>query len=368
MRSEFSAFVNKEFAHIFRDKRTVMVLIITPILLIFLFSFAISTEIRNINVAILMPDDDHMVKRLGNSIDASNYFNLVDYLSSPDEIASLMRSGKIDVALTFNDDFSSNLLSADGSRIDIIADASNPNIATTETMYLSGIISEWMESVGGSYETGRLAGNVRMLYNPQLLSSYNFVPGILGLILMLICSLMTSVSIAREKETGTLEVLLVSPVKALTIIVAKMIPYLVVGVVDLVIILLMSKFILGLPMAGSLFWMCISSLIYIILGLSIGLLVSTVVKTQVVASLSVAIVFLFPMLMLSGMLFPIESMPRIFQYISCIIPARWYMAIMRNLMIQGTSFIYLAKEFVILIIMTVAVLGVALRKFNDKLE
>lgn len=368
MKTEFGAFVKKEFAHIFRDKRTVMLLIFTPVILILMFSYAISTEIRNVNVAILLPDHDPMVEKLGRSIDASTYFNLVGYLSSPEQIAPLMRSGKIDVALSFNGDFSDRLISADVNQIDIMADATNPNNASAISMYLCGIINDSLGSEGVTAQGGRLSGNVRMLYNPQLSSSYNFVPGILGLILMLICALMTSVSIVREKETGTMEVLLVSPVKALTIIMAKMVPYLVIGMMDLAIILLMSKFALGMPMAGSLFWIIFSSLIYVILGLSTGLLVSTLVKTQVVASLSVAIVLLFPMLLLSGILFPIESMPLFFQYLSAIIPARWYAVIMRRLMIQGAPFIYILKELLILTAMTAATICLALKKFNDKLE
>lgn len=368
MKTQFSAFVTKEFTHILRDKRTMLILFLTPIILILLFSYAISTEIRNVNVAILMPDFDPMVQKLGNKIDASSYFNVVDYLSSPSEIAPLMRSGKVDAVLSFNGDFSGKLLSPEGNLIDIVVDASNPNNATSEVMYLSAMVRDWMMSMGTSQEVGRFTGNVRMLYNPQLNSSYNFVPGILGLILMLICALMTSVSIVREKESGTMEVLLVSPVKPLTIIIAKMIPYLTMGVIDLAIILLMSKFVLGLPMAGSLFWIIASSLIYIILGLSIGLLVSTIAKTQVVASLVTAIMFLFPMLMLSGIMFPIESMPAFFQYASMIIPARWYIIILRRLMIQGSEAVFILKELGILVVMTIAVLTVALVKFNDKLE
>lgn len=367
MKTEFSAFVTKEFTHILRDKRTMMILFLTPIILVLLFSYAISTEIRNVNVAILMPDADPMVQKLGSSIDASAYFNVVDYISDPGEIAPMMRTGSVDAVLAFNDGFGSNMLSSDGNQIDIVVDASNPNNATSEVMYLSGIIRDWMMSMGASQEGGHLSGNVRMLYNPQLNSSYNFVPGILGLILMLICALMTSVSIVREKETGTMEVLLVSPVKPLTIIMAKMIPYLTMGILDLAIILLMSKFVLGLPMEGSLFWIIVSSLVYIVLGLSIGLLVSTIVETQVVASLVTAIMFLFPMLMLSGIMFPIESMPVFFQYLSNIIPARWYIIILRRLMIQGCDVDFILKELGVLVFMTVAVLGTALAKFNDKL-
>ena len=398
--TELGAFVKKEFTHILRDKRTMLILFLTPIVLILLFSYAISTEIRNVNVAVLMPDRDAAVNQLIEKIDASEYFRITAVLDSPQQIEPTFRKGKADVILSFDAGFSAGTASQDGAGISIMADASNPNNASTEVMYLSGVIQEWLmeceartphfagltmpEKAAGSDATvtttaaaaatataflpGSVSGNIRMLYNPQLRSSYNFVPGIMGLILMLICALMTSVSIVREKETGTMEVLLVSPVKPLTIIVAKMIPYFTMACIDLAIVLLMSRYVLGMPMSGSLFWIVTSSVIYITLGLSIGLLVSNIVKSQIAASLVCAIGFLFPMMMFSGMMFPIESMPVVFQWISVIIPARWYVVILRRLMIQGSGFIFIAKELVILSVMTVAVMGVALKKFNDRLE
>ncbi len=386
--TEFGAFVKKEFTHILRDRRTMLILFMTPIVLILLFSYAISTEIRNVNVAVLMPDNEPSVKRLLGKIDASEYFNVVEILDSPQQIEPLFRKGKADVVISFGSGFGARTLSADGNGISIIADASNPNNATAETMYLSAIIQDWLQESAGTAgqamavteageapagiapmtSSGTITGNVRMLYNPQLRSSYNFVPGIMGLILMLICALMTSVSIVREKETGTMEVLLVSPVKPLTIIIAKMVPYFTMACIDLAIVLAMSKYVLGMPMNGSLFWIVASSVVYIILGLSIGLLVSNIVRSQVAASLVCAIGFLFPMLMLSGMMFPIESMPAFFQWISAIIPARWYVVILRRLMIQGTEVIFVVKEFAILVGMTAAVMAVALWKFNDRLE
>jgi len=361
-RSQFGAFVVKEFTHILRDKRTMLILFLTPIVLIFLFSYAISTEIRNINVVAIIPDNNQDAQQLMRKVDASEYFDVVDYLPSATLVDQYMKSGKADMAV---------IVSSDGKDMTLAIDASNPNIASSESMYMMGVIREWMSSRAKGMTTttsGSLTGNVRMLYNPQLQSSFNFVPGILGLILMLICALMTSVSVVREKETGTMEVLLVSPVKPLTIIFAKMIPYMVMGCLDLAIILLMSYFLLGIPMSGSLFWIIVSSLVYIMLGLSIGLLVSTIAKSQIVASLVCAIVFLFPMLMLSGMMFPLESMPGFFQVIANIIPAKWYVIILRRLMIQGTPVVYIIKELLILVGIWLVVMAAALKKFNDKLE
>ena len=391
--SEFASFTRKEFTHILRDRRTLLILLFTPIVLILLFSYAISTEIRNVRVAVLLPDYDPAALQLVEKINASDYFIVTEKLQSPSQIEETFRRGKADLVLSFEGNLSGDLLSADGTGLSIIADASNPNNATAEAMYLGGVIGDWVReklsaqmagavgvagtpSAGMSPESatlatassGSISSNVRMLYNPRLQSSYNFVPGIVGLILMLICALMTSVSIVREKETGTMEVLLVSPVKPLTIILAKMIPYFTMSCIDLGIVLLMSRYVLGLPMSGSLFWILVSSVIYIILSLSIGLLVSNIVKNQVTASLVCAIGLLFPMLMLSGMIFPIESMPAVFQWCSAIIPARWYIVILRRLMIQGTGVVYILKELAILIAMALTLMAVALKKFNDRLE
>lgn len=391
--TEFGAFVKKEFTHILRDPRTMLILFLTPVVLILLFSYAISTEIRNVNVAVLMPERDAGISSLVAKIDASEYFRVTGILSSPEQIERTFRRGEADIVLSFEKGFSPAALSPDGTGIGITADASNPNNAATETMYLSAIIGDWLSdqaavatasmpsgessspgpASSGSVSlttasAGTLSGNVHMLYNPQLRSSYNFVPGIMGLILMLICALMTSVSIVREKESGTMEVLLVSPVKPLTIIIAKMIPYFTMACLDLAIVLLMSKYVLGMPMSGSVFWIVTSSVVYIILGLATGLLVSNIVGSQVAASLVCAIGFLFPMLMLSGMMFPIESMPLVFQWISAVIPARWYVVLLRRLMIQGTEFIFVAKEFAILCAMTLVIMWFALKTFNDKLK
>jgi ABC-2 type transport system permease protein len=207
-----------------------------------------------------------------------------------------------------------------------------------------------------------------MLYNPQMKSSYNFVPGIMGLIFILICALMTSVSIVREKETGTMEVLLTSPVKPINIIFAKMIPYFTISCVNLITILLLAFFVLDVPMAGSLFWLCILSLIYIFLSLALGLLISTLVKTQVAAMLGSIMALMLPAIMLSGMIFPVENMPLILQWISNIVPAKWYIAATKKLMIEGVSVHYIIREIAVLSGMSILLIVLALRNFKNRLE
>lgn len=371
----FAEFVKKEFLHIFRDSRTMIILFITPVLLMLLVSYAMSTEIRNVNVAVLAPDNDAGITALTAKIDASVFFKVTGYPETPAEAETMLRSGKADVAVLFNDSFSARLLSPSGSDIEIMVDASNPNNASPQAMYIMGVINDWMNekfsssSAGSSTATaGTLSTDIRMLFNPRLNSSFDFIPGLMGLILLTICSLMTSVSIVREKEMGTMSVLLVSPVKPSSIIFAKLTPYFVLCIIDLVLILLMSNLVLGMPINGRLFWIIVVSLVFILLGLSLGLLISSLVKTQAEASLTCGIGLLFATMILCGMIFPIESMPEFFQWLSHIIPAKWYVIIMRRLMIQGTPVIYCIKEFVIICLMTAAVLSAALTKFNDRLE
>lgn len=388
---EFFAFVHKEFLHILRDKRTLLVVIGIPIALITLFGFALSVEIRNINIGILAPQNEETIDRLTRKIDASEYFTVTSRLSSTDDIDRIMRKGEIDIALIFESNFTSGIFSPEGSNVTIVVDASNPATASSEVMYLMGIVQSYfrdemqsfshtaapppdIQMPGNSQGTASplvsagITPNIRMLYNPQLKSSYNFVPGIMGMILILICALMTSVSIVREKETGTMEILLVSPVKPTTIIIAKIIPYLAICAIVLTIIFLLAYTLLQVPIVGSLFWLIFISMLYVTLALAIGILVSTLVKTQIAAILVSAVLFMLPIIMFSGMIFPIESMPRIFQMVSEIIPAKWYISAMRKVMIEGLQVQYVIKEIGVLAVMTVAILTVALKKFNDKLE
>ena len=209
---------------------------------------------------------------------------------------------------------------------------------------------------------------MRLLYNPQMKSAYNFVPAIMGMLLMLICAMMTSISIVREKEKGTMEVLLVSPVRPLMVIIAKAVPYLVLAFAILITILLMARFVLGVPLAGSLFWILAVSTLYILLALSLGLLISNVAQTQLVALLLSAMVLLMPVVMLSGMLFPVESMPQVLQWLAAVVPPRYYIQAMRKLMIMGVGIGEVAHEVTVLAGMTAVLLTIAMKKFEVRLK
>ena len=365
---EFGAFVKKEFYHILRDKRTMLIVLVMPVVLIILFGFALSTEVRNVNIAILSPSSDPTVRQIAERLDASEYFTVTQWLDRPEEIDEVMKSGEVQLVVAFGQNFSGGMLSPDGSQMQLIVDASDANMAQSYTSYASGIIAAFgHEMASGGTESGILT-QVQFLYNPQMKSAYNFVPGIMGLIMMLICAMMTSISIVREKETGTMEVLLVSPVRPIYIVVSKMVPYFVLSCINLATILLLSVFVLGVPVAGSLAALWLVSLIYIIANLSLGLLISTMAQQQVIALMFSGLLLMMPTMLLSGMVFPIESMPWPLRGISCILPARWYITAVRKLMIQGLPMIYAWKEIVILASMAVVLIGASLKKLNNRLE
>ena len=323
------------------------------IVMMLLFGFAVTNDVRNVRVVIVMSNADNATQQVADRLAASEYFTLTKVVATPAEAEKAIRDQKADMAVVFAQDFASRK-----SNYQIIVDGTDPNMAQQWTAYAKAVIANAESSVVNS----------KLLYNPQMKSAYNFVPAIMGTLLMLICAMMTSISIVREKEKGTMEVLLVSPTKPLMMIIAKAVPYLVLAFVILIVILLMATFVLGVPVKGSLFWIFVISTIYILLALSLGLLISTVAKTQLVALLLSAMVLLMPIIMLSGMIFPIESMPQILQDVSVIIPTRYYTSAMRKLMIMGVGIEEVYFELTVLISMLIGLMSLALAKFNKRLE
>lgn len=365
---QFIAFVRKEFFHIFRDRRTMLILLGMPIVQIILFGFAITTEVKNVRVAVLDPSNDVITRRIIDRMDASEYFSVTRRFYSPGDIDHFFRRGDVDMVLVFSERFSDNLYTG-GASVQIVSDATDPNMATMQAGYAMNIISATgQEMLPPGMQASAIVPQLKLLYNPQMKSAYNFVPGVMGLILMLICAMMTSISIVREKETGTMEILLVSPVKPLFIILAKAVPYFVLSFVNLVTILLLSVYVLGVPVAGSLFWLVVVSLLFIFVSLALGLLISTVTHTQVAAMLVSGLMLMMPTMLLSGMIFPIESMPAILQAISAVLPARWYIQAVRKLMIEGVDISLVLAEISILAVMAVVLITVSFKKFKHRLE
>ena len=360
----FWSFVKKETLHILRDPRTMLIVLGTPVVQLLLFGFAISTEVNNIDVAVVAPHPSEAVRQCVARLEANPYFTLRGGISGA-EIDPALRRGDAEAVVVFAADFDRRMERLargedDRPAIQLVMDASNTNTALAGAAYLRQALLPQSFALS-VFET-------RLLYNPQMKSAYNFVPGIMGLIFIVICAIMTSVSIVREKETGTMEVLLVSPVRPIRIILAKMIPYFVLSCLNLVTILLLARYVLGVPMSGSIVGIIFTSLLYLALALALGLFISTTADRQITALIISTMLMLLPLIMLSGMVFPIENMPWILRTLSCIVPARWYIDAIRKLMIEGLPFAAVARDFLILAGMTLALVVVALKKFNDKLE
>jgi ABC-2 type transport system permease protein len=363
---QFIAFVRKEFFHIFRDRRTMLILLGMPVVQIILFGFAISTEVKNVRVAVLDPNNDVMTRHIVDRINASEYFMVTRLLHSPQEVEKAFREGDTDLAIVFGTQFADRLYAGD-AEIQLITDATDPNMATTQVNYATGIIaSVQQEMMPAGVSVPTIVPDVKLLYNPQMKSTYNFVPGVMGLILMLICAMMTS--IVREKETGTMEILLVSPVRPLFVILSKAVPYFVLSFINLITILLLSVYVLHVPVAGSLFWLIVVSLLFIFVSLALGLLISSVTRTQVAAMLASGLILMMPTMILSGMIFPIESMPLVLQVISDVLPARWYIQAVRKLMIEGVDVAFVVKEIIILAFMAIVLITISFKKFKNRLE
>ncbi|GHV61692.1 transport permease protein [Bacteroidia bacterium] len=371
---QFLSFIRKEFYHIFRDTRTILILLVMPILQIILFGFAVTNEVRNANVAVLDLSKDVATTRMIAQFQASEYFT-VNQVRSPAEIDAIFKRGKANLSMIFGSEFADNLLHTGDFSVQLLADATDPNQATTLVNYASNILAgglsnEVATKISGGSVSPQIVirPQVQMLYNPQMKGAYNFVPGVMGLILMLICAMMTSISIVREKETGTMGVLLASPIKPLYIILAKMTPYFALSIVNLITILLLSVFVLGVPVAGNLLLLVSVSLIFILTALALGLLISNVVDTQVAAMLISGLALMMPTMLLSGLIFPIESMPAILQWISCVLPVRWFIEAVRKVMIQGVDVAFVLKEIGILSGMAVVLMVVSLKKFKIRLQ
>ena len=356
---QFWSFVIKEAKHILRDKRTMLILFGMPVVMMLLFGFAITTDVKNVRTVVVTSEMSPRTQQAVERLSQSEYFVVTQTVSTPHEAERLIRRQQADMAVVFT--------RHGGAQF--IVDGSDPNMAQQWTNYAQQTIASANSPLSLQRHTLKARTiNSQLLYNPQMRSAYNFVPAIMGMLLMLICAMMTSISIVREKEKGTMEVLLVSPVRPLMVIIAKAVPYLVLAFVILITILLMARFVLAVPLAGSLFWILAVSTLYILLALSLGLLISNVAQTQLAALLLSAMVLLMPVVMLSGMLFPVESMPQVLQWVAAVVPPRYYIQAMRKLMIMGVGVSDVLTEVLVLATMTALLLTVALKKFKTRLE
>ena len=337
---QFLSFVRKEFYHIFRDKRTMLILLVMPVIMIILFGFAITTEVKDTQVAIFDPSKDIATQHIRDMFQANKYFTITEELSDINQINDVFKKGKVNMVMVFSENFADNMIHTGDATIQLLADGTEPNQASMRVGYAQNILSSYIRELSqanGGNASFQIVPELKMLYNPQQKSEFNFVPGVIGMMLLLICAMMSSIAIVREKEMGTMEVLLASPLPPAYIILAKTIPYFTISCVNLATILLLSAFMLHIPIAGSL--LCL-------IGISL----------------------MIPTILLSGTVFPIESMPVWLQKFSAIVPARWFTDAVRKLMIQGVSLRYVIHEFVIIGIMIIIFISIALKKFKIRLE
>ena len=365
----FIGFIKKEFYHIFRDRRSLFILFGMPIAQIMLFGFAITNEINNVDIAILDKSKDATTKEIINKISSSNYFSNREAIENEAEIEAVFKKGKVKAVLIFENDFSKKLIKENKATIQIITDATDPNTANTISNFTNSILRKYQQEINKDIKiTYQIIPQTKMAYNAELKSVFMFVPGVMTIILMLVSAMMTSISITKEKELGTMEILLVSPLKPFQVIIGKVVPYIFLSIINAVVIIALSIFIFKMPVQGSLFLLGAESVLFIINALSLGILISTISETQQTAMMVSLMGLLLPVMLLSGFIFPISSMPNILQIISTIIPATWYIIILKGIMLKGVGLAILWKETLILLGMTVFFMVLSIKKYKIRLE
>lgn len=365
---QFATFLKKEFAHVLRDRKTLLILFGMPIMQILIFGFALTNEVKNAKIVIVDNAKDIATQKIIHRIEASQYFEIEKSMMSANEIEDSFQKGIIKMAIVFPADFYKELLHQHAAQVQIIADASDPNTANTLTNYVSSIVQDFQREID---ETNvmpyRIQAQTRMLYNPQLKGAHNFVPGVIALVLMLVCVMMTAVSIVREKETGTMEILLVSPFKPIMVMISKAVPYLILSLINVTSILLLSVFVLEVPVNGSITLLFAESTLFITTCLTLGIFISVKTNSQQVAMLISLMGMLLPTILFSGFMFPIENMPKALQVFSNVVPAKWFYIIVKSIMIKGVGFSGIWKETLILFGITLFLLAVSLKSFKIRL-
>lgn len=366
---KFIGFVKKEFYHIFRDRRSLFILFGMPIAQIMLFGFAITNEINNVNVAVLDLSKDVSTNAIVNKISASSYFTVTQLLESQSEVEPIFKKGKVKAVIVFENDFDQQMKNTGVAKIQLLTDATDPNTANTINNYIASITQHYANEINQDIRLPfQITAESRMVFNPELKSVFMFVPGVMTIILMLVSAMMTSISIAKEKEIGTMEILLVSPLKPYHVIIGKVVPYVFLSIINALVIILLSIFIFKMPVQGSFFLLGLESVLFIITSLSLGILISTISQTQQTAMMISLMGLMLPVILLSGFIFPIDSMPVPLQVISNIIPAKWFIIIVKGVMLKGVGLFYVWKETLILVGMTLFFIVLSIRKYKIRLE
>ncbi len=370
----FFAFVRKEFYHILRDRRTLLILFGMPLAMVLLFGFALTNEIKNARIAVLDLDHGQHSRQITNRLLSSGYFQLTKNLTAYRDVEATFRQGKVKLVVVFPPNFTHDYAHGGTAQVQLLADASEQNTAISLTNYATNIIQTYRSGAPGAEQNSpgaqppmQITVQPRMVFNPELVGAFVFVPGVMAMVLLLVSALMTSVTIAREKETGTMEVLMVSPLSQIQILFGKMLPYLLLSFLNSIMIIALGVFLLHIPLHGSLVLLLLETLLFIFVALAIGLLISAIADTQLVAMFTSMLAMLLPTIFLSGFLFPIESMPRVLQVISNIIPAKHFIIIVKGIMIKGTGLTLLWKPTLILFAMATVLTIVSLWKLKPRL-
>ena len=365
---QFFAFVKKEFFHIWRDKRTMFILLAMPVVQIIIFGFALTNEVKNANIAILDNSKDAATASLTTQLDASRYFALERNIVTYKQIEEEFRKGKIKLAIIFPQHFGEDLQHFNKAQVQLIADAADPNTATQLTNYASAIINDYQTRITNERKLPyTINTEMRMLYNPQLKGAFNFVPGVMAMVLLLVCTMMTAITIVKEKEMGTMEIMLVSPMVPQLVVLAKAVPYLILSSINITSILLLSVFALEVPINGSILLLGFESILFTLVSLSLGLLISSGAASQQTAMFISLIALFLPTLMLSGFMFPVENMPLPLRIISNVVPAKWFYIIIKSVMIKGLGISGVWKETLIMAGMMIFFLTMAIKKFKIRL-
>ena len=367
--NRFKGFVIKEFFHILRDPRTLLILIGIPVAQIMIFGFVISNDIKDVHIAIYDQSNDEVTREITNKIISSGYFILAEPITHHTQIEKRFKRGIVREVIVFEQDFAEKLEREGNADLQIIADASDANTANLISNFTQAIVSDYLRKLNVNSQVPlKIETEARMLFNEEMKGVYMFVPGTMALILMLISTMMTSISIAKEKEFGTMEVLLVSPLKPIQIIIGQVAPYVALAFLDAVLILIMGIYVFKMPLLGSTLLLLLASLLYILMALSLGILISTIVKTQQVAMFISLIGLLLPTMLLSGFIFPIENMPLVLQWVANILPFKYFIVMIKDIMLKGVGMAYIWKEVLILIGFTVFFIVVSVKKFKLRLE
>jgi ABC-2 type transport system permease protein len=360
--------LSKEVRHILRDRRTLAVVVLMPVVQVILFGFAIRTDVKDIRLAIVDPSPDHVTLEIRHRLEASEAFTTMAVLRTTDALDGLFQRGAAQEAIVFEPEFATRLDRGLPARVQIIADATEPNTGSTRQNYALAVIRAYERELGAGAPGVRIVPALRMRFDPTAESSHLFVPGLMAFVLTIISALMTAISLTREKETGTMEALLVSPLRPAQIIVGKVLPYLAIGFVSVLLVIAEARVVFDVPLRGSLLLLLFEGTLFILVSLSLGMLISSRTSSQRVAMMGALLGTMLPTMLLSGFIFPIESMPEVLRWISNVIPAKWFVTIARSIMLKGVGLDYLWPQTLVLCGMALALLGLSTKSFHIRLE